>query len=101
MIWFYKRLNKDSKKSIIVCNTWMFYFRNITAIIGVIACLLNQILIATISLIILAFLLVRFLVKEDDIIKEIKLQSNENYPKISYLGSKYSFKNPLTIIINQ
>ena len=98
MIWFYKRIRKDSRMSTIVCNTSMFYLRNITAAVGIVACFLNQTIVATISLAILVVLLGRFIFKEEKIIKEIKEQDSKT---ISYIGSKYSFKEPLTIIIRK
>jgi hypothetical protein len=101
MIWFYKRISKDSKMSTIVCNTGMFYLRNITATVGIVACFLNQTIIATIALTILGFLLFRFLFKEEEIIKEIKEQSRKKSETIIYSGNKYSFKDPLTIIIRK
>ncbi|NRY60121.1 hypothetical protein [Clostridium beijerinckii] len=103
MIWFYKKVNKGNTRiSTIVCNTGMFYFRNIIAIAGVVACFLNQVAIAAICLATLVFLLYKFIAKEEIIIKEIKSQGGKNSKFMSYSGNKYSFKNPLTItIINQ
>lgn len=100
MIWFYKKINKENVgTSTIVCNTGMFYFRNIVAIVGVVACFLNQVAIATLCLFILLVLLFKLIVKEEDIIKEIKSQGDNNSKLMSYFGNKYSFKKPLTIII--
>jgi uncharacterized membrane protein len=102
MIWFYKKIGKeDTKTSTIICNTGMFYFRNIVAIIGIIACFLNQIIISAVCLFILMVLLFNFIVKEEQIIKEIKAQAGEKSETISYSGSKYSFKNPLIITIEK
>ena len=56
MIWYYKRLSrKHDKKTVIVCNTWMLYMRNIIACIGIGACFFNQIFVAAISLLLLVF----------------------------------------------
>lgn len=102
MIWYYKRINEENTKtSTIVCNTWMFYIRNIAGIIGVIACFLNQIVLSAICLSILVFLLFKFVVKEEAIIKEIKSQTGKKAELISYSGSKYSFNNPLIITIKK
>lgn len=100
MIWFYKKIKKENAEmSTIVCNTGMFYFRNIIAIVGAAACFLNQVAIATICLSILAVLLFKFIFNEENIIKEIKSQRTRSSELMSYSGSKYSFKNPLTITI--
>ena len=100
MIWYYKRLSREhDKKTVIVCNTWMLYMRNIIACIGIGACFFNQIFVAAISLLLLVFLLFRFIVKEGDIIAEIKAQNGKNADRISYSGNKYSFSTPLYIMI--
>lgn len=102
MIWYYKRINQENTKmSTILCNTWMFYIRNIVLVIGVAACFLNQVVLAAICLSILVVLLFKFIVKEEDIIKEIKAQTGNKADLISYSGSKYSFNNPLIITIKK
>ena len=103
MIWFYKRINtEDARTSTILCNTGMYYFRNIIAIVGIGACFLNQVVISAICLAILGSLLLKFIYGDEEIIKEIKAEHKaiKDSEYIRYSGSKYSFKNPLTIMID-
>lgn len=99
MLWFYKIENIQSQKKLIITyNTTITYFKNIIGITGIIACIFNIIYLAIPCLILLMATLSFYLYKYGNLISWLRQIEQKNL--LSTVGSKYSFKKPLTITIN-
>lgn len=100
MLWFYKIENiQNQHKLIITYNTTITYFKIIIGFIGIFACALNLIYLATLCLVILATALSFYLYKYGNLISWLRKMERKNLMTI--IGNKYSFKKPLTITIQQ
>lgn len=98
-MWFYKfELNKQNKITKIFWNTKITYFKNILGFGGVLACFMNQIVIAVISLVSLVVMLGIYLYKYGDLVKALRVSEKAN--ELTYTGSRYSFKQPLIIKVS-
>lgn len=97
-MWFYK-IEKDvkHKKLHVVWNTGMTYAIRIIGITGILCCLLNQAVIAWISLAILAVLLGYYLYRYGSLVQI--LHAHERLESLEYTGSRYSFKDPLRVSV--
>lgn len=97
-MWFYKFEQDTKEKKIrIIWNTKATYLKNILGFGGVAACLLNYVVLAVICLISLAMLLSYYLYRYGDLVKALRISEKENM--LEYTGSRYSFKNPLNVMI--
>lgn len=97
-MWFYK-IEHDKKIRMvkIIWNTKITYLKNILGFGGVIACLFNIVWIAVLCLSLLAILLGVYLYRYGDLIRALRIQERNNNMK--YEGSRYSFSNPLVVLV--
>lgn len=97
-MWFYKfEHDVKSKKVCIIWNTKVTYIKNVLGFGGVGACFLNYVWVAGICLVSLAILLGYYLHRYGDLIHALRIGEKEN--SLEYTGSRYSFKNPLHVMV--
>lgn len=97
-MWFYKiEHDKKIKMVKIIWNTKMTYIKNILGFGGLLACLLNQVWIASFCLLSLAILLGVYLYRYGDLVRALRVHEKNN--EMNYKGSRYSFRNPLVVLV--
>ena len=97
-MWFYK-IEKDlkHKKLHVVWNTLMTYMIRVVGVAGIICCFTNLALGALASLAFLAILLGYYLYKYGTLVQI--LHAHEKKDMLESKGSRYSFKEPLTVSV--
>lgn len=75
----------------------MTYFKSILGIIGAGACLFNIVWLAGLCLAVLAAALVYYLHRYGELVRLLHFHEKEK--KLTYRGSRYSFKDPLIVKI--
>ena len=97
-MWFYKFEHDPKAKNVrIIWNTKATYAKNLIGFGGVAACFLNFVWLAAICLTLLAAMLGYYLYRHGDLIKVLRM--NERDHKLEYTGSRYSFSDPLMVIV--
>ena len=97
-MWFYRiEVDKRNRDIHITRNTKMTYFKSILGIIGAGACLFNIVWLAGLCLAVLAAALVYYLHRYGELVRLLHFHEKEK--KLTYRGSRYSFKDPLIVKI--
>nr|WP_300306927.1 hypothetical protein [uncultured Anaerostipes sp.] len=97
-MWFYRiEVDKRNRDIHITWNTKMTYFKSILGIIGAGACLFNIVWLAGLCLAVLAAALVYYLNRYGELVRLLHFHEKEK--KLTYRGSRYSFKDPLIVKI--
>lgn len=99
MFWFYKQYYDEiENRKYVICNSFYMYLKLIVILLVLYFCGKNHSFIAGTILVLYMGLYFIFLVTQKDIILEIAKVKNTK-KEFDYFGSRYSFKNPYTIVI--